>query len=66
MITRSGSNSNDSPRRACHLRFANVRSRHGCHYEFQENRTSFPGSISKSSTNESSVFGLITSSMNFT
>ena len=31
-----------------------------------ENRTSFPGSISKSSTIESSVFGLITSSMNFT
>src|SRR5262245_13268039 len=34
-----------------------------CSYE---NRTSLPGSISKSSTNESSVFGLITSSMNFT
>jgi len=33
---------------------------------FYENRTSFPGSISKSSTIESSVFGLITSSMNFT
>src|SRR6476661_4758841 len=31
----------------------------------QENRTSFPGSISKSSASESSVFGLITSSMNF-
>jgi len=34
-----------------------------CSYE---NRTSFPGSISKSSASESSVFGLITSSMNFT
>ena len=34
-----------------------------CSYE---NRTSFPGSISKSSTIESSVFGLITSSVNFT
>jgi len=31
-----------------------------------ENRTSLPGSISKSSPSESSVFGLITSSMNFT
>src|ERR1051325_967266 len=31
-----------------------------------ENRTSLPGSISKSSESESAVFGLITSSMNFT
>jgi len=34
-----------------------------CSYE---NRTSLPGSISKSSTSESSVLGLITSSTNFT
>ena len=31
-----------------------------------ENRTSLPGSISKSSVSESSVFGLTTSSTNFT
>src|SRR4051812_29701445 len=31
-----------------------------------ENRTSLPGSISKSSESESAVFGLITSSWNFT
>src|ERR1051325_7339179 len=31
-----------------------------------ENRTSFPGSISKSRISESAVLGLITSSMNFT
>src|SRR5207253_11405941 len=31
-----------------------------------ENRTSLPGSISKSRSRESSMFGLITSSMNFT
>ena len=32
----------------------------------QENRTSFPGSISKSRLKESDVFGLMISSMNFT
>src|ERR1043166_6485007 len=31
-----------------------------------ENRTSFPGSISKSRVRESAVFGLMISSMNFT
>jgi hypothetical protein len=35
-------------------------------FDCYENRTSFPGSISKSKTKESSVFGLITSSLNFT
>jgi hypothetical protein len=33
---------------------------------FYENLTSLPGSISKSSTSDSSVFGLMTSSANFT
>src|SRR6267143_3668651 len=32
----------------------------------QENRTSLPGSISKSRLSESAVFGLMISSMNFT
>ena len=35
-------------------------------FDSYENRTSLPGSISKSSTSESSVFGLMTSSANFT
>ncbi len=42
--------------------------RWGCEVVFQpyEKRTSLPGSISKSRTNESAVFGLIISSVNFT
>ena len=35
-------------------------------FRYYENRTSLPGSISKSSARKSSVFGLITSSTNFT
>src|SRR6266487_3357743 len=42
--------------------------RWGCEVVFQpyEKRTSLPGSISKSRTNESAVFGLMISSVNFT
>ncbi len=68
MITRTAPNSNDLWWQAvslCILR-AEIRSRHGVPPSSYENRTSLPGSISKSSASESSVFGLITSSTNFT
>ena len=75
MITRSESNSNGGPRHSMRaaVEHLNRRAEDCPPYRVlararfsYENRTSLPGSISKSSPSESSVFGLITSSMNFT